>query len=123
HRRNRRDHPRAPRDPREPREPGRDRDRLEYREAHQPARGDGSRGQRLPLPRRHLVLRDPGRYEAVIPIADKLRAPDVTTTTPDGNYRLDVDLAVAAYLADPDRFHKTTDDNPDGDPVLALVLE
>lgn len=56
-------------------------------------------------------------------LRERFRAPDVTTVTPDGDFYLDVDLAIAAYVKDPYRFHKTTDDNPDGDPVVALILE
>lgn len=37
-------------------------------------------------------------------------------------HKIDVDVAVAEYFFRPERFHTTSHDNPEGDPVRELVL-
>lgn len=66
-------------------------------------------------------LRGQGAVMTSYHLREQLRAPGVTRTDYGGRV-LDEDAAVAAYLADPVRFHEATPDNPTGDPVTNLIL-
>lgn len=60
-------------------------------------------------------------------IRDMLNAPapegiPTPLIDPDGLHYFDEDRAVAAYVADPDRFDERDEDNPDGNPVVGLIL-
>lgn len=51
------------------------------------------------------------------------RLADLTPTTLDGEgQQIDPDRAWAAYQANPERFHRPDQDNPTGDPIVALIL-